>query len=203
MEHNVKASLEQGTLIPNTHVNHEIDNLIEMGHAWMVQSTHHLDVRYKVPFPFIHYTCCTCEWALCGNLCKHQIVVSITCIDFTPKIIIHYCGIWYGSNCGNFEAMFTNPTYLQFYDEFNDEEPKVEDPWVVDMGELMTQDDTLALNVGEKSNINLPSNLKTPTHKTFMHMNGIMQKILDEVKEGDVQFIDHATSLLHVVASHV
>jgi len=105
--------------------------------------------------------------------------------------------------CFNFETTFTNPTYLHFYDESNDEEPKVEDPWVVNMGGLMTQDDTLALNVGEKSNINLPSNLKTPTHRTFMHINIVMQEILDEVKEGDVQFIDHATSLLHVVASHV
>jgi len=98
LEHNVKTSFEQGELIPNTHVNHEIDNLIEMGHAWMVQSTHHPDVRYKVPLPFTHYMCCMCEWALCGNLCKHQVVVSITCIDFTPKTIIHYCGRWYGSN---------------------------------------------------------------------------------------------------------
>jgi hypothetical protein len=99
--------------------------------------------------------------------------------------------------------MIIDPIYLHFYDKSNDEEPKVEDPWVVDVGGLMTQDDTLALNVGEKSYINLPSNLKTPTHRTFMHMNVVMQEILDEVKECDVQFIDHATSLLHVVASHV
>ncbi len=38
--------------------------------------------------------------------------------------------------------MFTDPTYLHFYDnESNDEEPKanrIEDPWVVDVGGLMT-----------------------------------------------------------------
>jgi hypothetical protein len=99
--------------------------------------------------------------------------------------------------------MFIDPTYLHFYDKYNDEEPKVEDPWVVDVGGLKIQDDTLARNVGGKSDINLPLNLKTPTHRTFMHMNATMQKILDEVKEGDVQSIDHATSLLHVVASYV
>jgi hypothetical protein len=139
LEHNVRASFEQGALIPNTHVNHEIDNLIERGHAWMVQSTHLLDVKYKVPLPFTHYMCCMCEWTLCGNLCKHQVVVFITCIDFTPKNIIHYCGSWYGSNCGNFETMFTNPTYLHFYDKSNDGELRVEDPWVVDVGGFMTQ----------------------------------------------------------------
>jgi hypothetical protein len=32
-----------------------------------------------------------------------------------------------------------------------------------------------------------------------MHMNVVMHKILDEVKEGDDQLIDHATSLLHVL----
>jgi hypothetical protein len=48
----------------------------------------------------------------------------------------------YGSNCGGFEAMFTDLTYLHLYDdEDNDEEPKancIEDPWVVDVGGLMT-----------------------------------------------------------------
>jgi len=34
-------------------------------------------------------------------------------------------------------------------------------------------------------------------------MGDVMQIIINEVKEGGIQFIDHATSLLHVVASNV
>jgi hypothetical protein len=34
-------------------------------------------------------------------------------------------------------------------------------------------------------------------------MGDIMQKIINEVKEGWVQFIDHTTSLLHVIATNV
>jgi hypothetical protein len=34
-------------------------------------------------------------------------------------------------------------------------------------------------------------------------MNVIMHMILDEMKKNNVQFIDHAISLLHVVASDV
>jgi hypothetical protein len=83
-----------------------------------------------------------CEWALHGNLCKHQVAKLPTCINFTLEMIIHYFERWYGINCGGFEAMFMDPTYLHFYDnEFNDEEPKanrIEDPWVVNVGGLMT-----------------------------------------------------------------
>jgi hypothetical protein len=39
------------------------------------------------------------------------------------KIIIQYCGIWYGFNYGGFVVVFMDPTYLHIYDnEFDDEE---------------------------------------------------------------------------------
>jgi hypothetical protein len=60
---------------------------------------------------------------LCGNLCKHQVVVLLHVPISKKNNIIQYCGIWYGSNCGGFVAMFMDPTYLHIYDnEFNDEE---------------------------------------------------------------------------------
>jgi hypothetical protein len=34
-------------------------------------------------------------------------------------------------------------------------------------------------------------------------MGGIMQEIINEVKEGGVQFIDHTTLLLHVIVTYV
>jgi hypothetical protein len=83
----------------------------------------HLKMTYKVPLPFTKYVCCTCEWALCGNLCKHQVVIFLTCIDLIKENIIQYCGTWYGSDHGGFVAMFSDPIYLHICDnEFDDEE---------------------------------------------------------------------------------
>ncbi len=75
-------------------------------HTRMVRSQQHLDVTYKVVLPFTKYVCCTFEWALPGNLCKHQVVIFLICIDFTKENIIQYHGTWYGSNHGSFAAMF-------------------------------------------------------------------------------------------------
>jgi len=102
-------------------------------------------MTYKVPLPFTKYVCCTCDWALHENLCKHQVVILFTCIDLTKENIIQYCGTWYGYNCGGFVAMFVNLTYLHIYNnEFDDEktnEDHFEEPWVVDMCMFMTPND--------------------------------------------------------------
>ncbi len=83
---------------------------------------------------------------LCGNLCKHQVVIFLTCTNLTKENIIQYCGTWYGFDHGSFAAMFANPTYLHIYDnEFNDEEVDknhFEKPWVVDMCKFMRLNDT-------------------------------------------------------------
>jgi hypothetical protein len=103
-------------------------------------------MTYKVPFPFTKYVYCTCEWALCGNLCKHRVAVFLTCADLIKKNTIQYCGTWYGFDHGGFATMFVDPTYLHIYNnEFHDEkadEDHFEQPWVVDMCRLMTLDDT-------------------------------------------------------------
>jgi len=202
----VKTSVEKATLIPHTNVTHGIDDSNEISHAWMVQSQQHLNMTYKVPFFFTKYVCCTCEWALHGNLCKHQVAIFLTCIDLTKENIIQYYGTWYGSNRGGFAAMFANPTYLHIYDNESDDEEADEDhyekPWVVDMCELMRPDD-ISPNVEKKKDHNQPSNSSTSMEKTFVRMGDIMQKIINEVKKGGVQFIDHTTSLLHVIATNV
>ncbi len=79
----MKTSVEKATLIPHTNVTHGIDDLNETSHAWMVRSQQHWNMAYKVPLPFTKYVCCTCEWALRGNLCKHQVAIFFTCIDLT------------------------------------------------------------------------------------------------------------------------
>jgi hypothetical protein len=146
VERIVKTSVEKATLIPHINVTHGIDDLNETGHAWMVQNQQHPNMTYKVPFPFTKYACCTCEWALRGNLCKHQVAIFLTCIGLTKENIIQYCGTWYGSDPGGFVTMFVDPTYLHIYDNESDDEKADEDhsekPWVVDMCELMRPDDT-------------------------------------------------------------
>jgi hypothetical protein len=102
--------------------------------------------------------------------------------------------------------MFTDPTYLHIYDnEYDDEnanENHFEKPWVVDTCELMRLDDT-SPNVEKKKNHNQPSSSSTTIEKTFARMGDIMQEIINEVKEGGVQLINHTTSLLRVMATDV
>jgi len=89
------------------------------------------NVTYKGWLPFTKYVSYTCEWVLRENLCKHQIVIFLACIDFTKENIIQYCGTCYGSNCEDFVVMFADFTYLHLYNnEFNDEpnEDDIEKP---------------------------------------------------------------------------
>jgi len=52
------------------------------------------------------------------------------------------------------------------------------------------------------SNICLKSS-STPVEKSFTWMGDIMQEIINEVKEGAVQLINHTTSLLCVIVTYV
>jgi hypothetical protein len=206
VEHIVKTSVEKATLIPHPNVAHGIDDSNETDHAWMVQSQQHPNMTYKVPLPFTKYACCTCEWALRGNLCKHQVAIFLTCTNLTKENIIQYCGTWYGSDRGGFATMFADLTYLHIYDNESDYEEADEDhfekPWVVDMCELMRPNDTSS-NVEKEKDHNQPSSSFTSTKKMLARMGDIMQEIINGVKESGVQLIDHTTSLLRVIATDV
>ncbi len=102
--------------------------------------------------------------------------------------------------------MFVDPTYLHLYDnESNNEEPNeddTEESWVVNMGKLFTLDGTSPNVEGEKDhNQLLISN--APMEIVFTQMGDVMQEIINEIKEDGIQLIDHATSLLRVIASNV
>jgi hypothetical protein len=83
--------------------------------------------------------------------------------------------------------MFGNFTYLHLYDnESNDEEPNeddIEKPWVVNMGELLTLDDTSPNVEGENAH-NQPLISNTPTKRAPTQMDDVVQEIINEVKEG-------------------
>jgi hypothetical protein len=139
-------------------------------------------------------------------LCKHQISIFLTCIDFIKENIIQYCGTWYGFDCGYFAAMFANLTYLHVYDNESDDgnanDNHSKKPCSVDMCEFMRPDDT-SPNVEKEKDHNQPSSSSTPMEKSLAQMGDIMQEIINEVKEGGVEFIDHTTSLLCVIATYV
>jgi len=78
----------------------------------------HSNVIYKILAPFTKYACCTCEWALHGNLCKCQVIIFLTYIDLTKNNTIKYFGTWYGIDYGGFKTMFMNPMYLQLGDAY-------------------------------------------------------------------------------------
>ncbi len=57
VEHIVKTSIENVTLIPRTNVTHEtIDDSNETNHAWMVRNQH-LNMTYKVGPTSLHKIC--------------------------------------------------------------------------------------------------------------------------------------------------
>jgi hypothetical protein len=108
--------------------------------VWRVQSKHHHGVIYKIRAPFTQYASCICEWALRSNFCKHQIVVLLTCIDFTTKNIIEYYGMYYGTHCGGLKCMFVYSTFLQLDDGVSNDEDynqdSVDEVNIVDLGGL-------------------------------------------------------------------
>ncbi len=97
MEAIITRRMEKVTLIPFTHV---YQPTLESDGAWGVWSQRLPNVIYTMKFPFIEIFCCMCEWALWRNMCKHQIVVILTCTNIFQEDIIHYCGTWYGSHHG-------------------------------------------------------------------------------------------------------
>jgi len=128
------------------------------------------------------------------------------CTDLTKDNVIQYYGTWYGSNHGGFSTMFVDLTYLHLYDnEFDDNEPNeddIEKPWVFNMGGLLTLD-YISPNVEGNKDHNQLSISNAPKKRALAQIGDVVQEIINEVKEGGIQLIDHATSLLCVVTSNV
>ncbi len=78
-----------------------------------------------------------------GNMCKHQIVIILTCTYISQEDIIHYYGTWYGSHCAGLGHMFVNPRQIPGDMESNDddEDEHLEgDDWIMEFDGLMSME---------------------------------------------------------------
>ncbi len=202
MEAIITWSVQKAALIPLTHV---YQPTLESDGAWGIWSQCHLNVIYTVKFPFTEKKICTCEWALWGNLCKHQIVVILTCIDISQEDIIHYCGTWYGSHRGGLGHMFANPWHILNDIESNDDDENEHlegDDGIMEFDGLMNMEQNdLPMDAIVRSNDTI--NSSTPMERALAQLVTTMQEITNECKKGDVTLCEHATSHMRVLACNI
>jgi hypothetical protein len=75
--------------------------------------------------PFVEYACCSCERALKGNFCKHQIAILLKFLpDCRESSILEYCGTYYGTQRGGLKALclFSKPHEISDFEEELDED---------------------------------------------------------------------------------
>jgi len=190
------------TLIPLTHV---YQPTLESDGARGIWSQRLPNVIYAVKFPFTEILCCTCEWALRGNICKHQIVVVFTCLDISQEDIIHYHGRWYGSHCEGLGHMFADPQHIPSDMESNDDDEYEHfegDDGIMEFDGLMNMEQSdfpISAIIGSNDTIHS----STPIENAFAQLVTTMQEIIDECKEGDVTLREHATSHMRVLACNI
>jgi hypothetical protein len=181
MEAIITENMEKTTFISFTHV---YQLTLESDGAWGVWSQRLPNVIYTMRFPFPEIFCYTCEWALRGNMCKHHIMVILTCLDIFQENIIHFCGTWYGSHRGGLGHMFVDPRHIPNDMESNDddEDEHLEgDDGIMEFDEFMNMeqsDYTMGAIVGFNDTINS----STPIERAFTQLVTTMQKITNECK---------------------
>jgi hypothetical protein len=202
MEAIITRSVEKAALIPRTHV---YQPTLESDGAWGIRSQHLPNVIYAMKFPFIEIFCCTCEWALQGNMYKHQIVVILTCRNISQEDIIHYCGTWYGSHRGRLGHVFANPRHIPNDMESNDDDENEHfegDDGIMEFYGLMNMEQN-DLPMGAIVGFNDTINSSTPMERALAQLVTIMQQITNECKEGDVTLCEHATSHMKVLTCNI
>jgi hypothetical protein len=135
MEAIITWNVEKATLIPHTNV---YQPTFESDGSWGVQSQRLPKVIYVVKFLFTEIFCCTCEWALRQDMCKHQIMVIFTCTNISQKDIIHYCETWYGSHRARLGHMFADPWHILDDMESNDDDE--DDDGIMEFDGLMNME---------------------------------------------------------------
>ena len=64
---------------------------------WKVQSQSVQGRWYEIHTPFTLYACCSCEWSIRGNFCKHQLLVLKVSTNLSWQTMLEYLGTFYGS----------------------------------------------------------------------------------------------------------
>ncbi len=181
MEAIITENMEKTTFISFTHV---YQLTLESDGAWGVWSQRLPNVIYTMRFPFPEIFCYTCEWALRGNMCKHHIMVILTCLDIFQENIIHFCGTWYGSHRGGLGHMFVDPRHIPNDMESNDddEDEHLEgDDGIMEFDGLMNMEQS-DLPMGAIVGFNDTINSSTPIERAFAQLVTTMQKITNECK---------------------
>ncbi len=138
-------------------------------------------------------------------MCKHQIVVILTCTYIFQEDIIHYCGTWYGSHHGRLGHMFTDPQHIpddmESNDDDKDEHLEIDDGIMEFDGFInMEQND---LPMGAIVGFNNTINSSTPMERAFAQLVTTIQEITNECKDGDVTLCEHSTSHTRILACNI
>ena len=97
--------------------------------AWQVHSQSALGRWYGILDPYTKYTSCSCEWAIRGNMCKHQLAVIKSSTDISWDDMLEFLGTYYGSLRGGLEAMFEHNVPIDPFEDLDgdEDEEDVED----------------------------------------------------------------------------
>jgi hypothetical protein len=138
-------------------------------------------------------------------MCKHQIVVILTCTDIFQEDIIHYYGTWYESHREGLGHMFANPRHIPNDMESNDDDKDEHlegDDGIMEFDGLMNMEQN-DLPMGAIVRSNDTINSSTPMERALAQLVTIMQEITNECKEGDVTRCEHATSHMRVLTCNI
>ncbi len=134
-------------------------------------------------------------------MCKHQIVVILTCTYISQEDILHYYGTLYGSYRGGLGHMFANPQHMESNDDDEDEHLEGDDGIMQFDGLMSMEQSDLLMGAIVRSSDTIISS--TPMERALTQLVTTMQKITNECKEGDVTLCEHATSHMKVLACNI
>ena len=140
--------------------------------------------------PFVDYACCSCEFALRGNFCKHQIAILLKFLpDCRPSSILEYCGTYYGTERGGLKA-------LCLYSKSLD---------ITDFEEELKEDIKISSEAETKDNIDVREDFPLEPTQEFMSMK--MQQLLQGIQEeslaGGSILMQHTNAILEKLYTDV
>ena len=71
--------------------------------------------------PHSIYTACSYEWSIRGNCCKHQLAILKVSMEFPWNTILEYLETYYGSLCGELEALMQHQIILDLFEHLNND----------------------------------------------------------------------------------